>query len=240
MKQEGVIDGRGVVNARFGTKKGANGTLRGYEVRKRRWWGESGKEWFEENKQLKKADTSVEEKVKPEEVVELRWVAPLSRAREYRFHWRGFNFAWKGTGKVHSRAKIWRPFLMFHHLKLVVTIAGKAVEGGKQTESSELILAMYTSAVSKRKAGRLEVFQEVLEEFLSENVIPTFKALHIAGHSMEKALVDQRSNIDELKKTQQRLKDVVVATAMCMVIGEFEKRQTIISIILAATDAAGN
>lgn len=248
LKEEGVIDGRGVVNARFGTEKGRDGTLRGYEVRKRRWWGESGKEWFKEHKKLMESSASVEEKVeaeemekvKPEEVVKLRWVAPLSRAREYQFDWRGFKFAWKGTGQVHSRMKIWRPFMMFHHLKLVVIVPGKAMDGGKQTESSELVLAMYTSAVSKRKAGRLEVFQEAIEAFLSNNVLPNSKALHITEHLTEKPPMDQHPNLAEVTKTQQRLDDVVMATALSMVIGEFEKRQTIISIILAAADGAGN
>ncbi|KAF4629648.1 hypothetical protein G7Y89_g8497 [Cudoniella acicularis] len=72
LKQEGVVDGRGVVNWRYGTKNGEYGTLKGYPEREKRYLGESGKAWFNLQKEIGDTIPEADEKAKPEETVRLR------------------------------------------------------------------------------------------------------------------------------------------------------------------------
>lgn len=232
LAQPGVVDGRGVVNAAYGSKKGEEGTLMGYGVRKKRWWGESGKAWHvAQAAALSKSsdDAIAGEKIKPDEIVLLKWTAPLSlRAREYSFSWRGFSFVWKGTGRdVQLSKKFWGPFVRYNHLKLVVLMPGRGNEGG-----GEAVLARYTCVVGQRKAGRLEVCSagvDVLLNLLDDTKIE--KAPLSTG--MEDASIDDAAN------TAQCLVDVVMGTAMCMIIGEFAKRKVLLEVLLALAEGGG-
>ncbi|PVH85004.1 hypothetical protein DL98DRAFT_568618 [Cadophora sp. DSE1049] len=238
LAQSGVVDGRGVVNIKYGTKKGLDGTFQGYEVRSKRYIGESGKAWH--NLQAAQNEKVVElaEKPKPDEVVILKWTAPLSfHTREYQFTWRGFDFVWKGTQTVRPNKMLFRPFLHYNNLKLVVYIPGQRGEDPK-----ELILARYTSVVSGRKSGRLEAYQHVIEYFLSQNESvlqqyePAATDVGHCAHEEEKPPV--RNFVHEPSaKTSQRFSDIVMGTAMCMILGEFTKRQVLVSVILALAGA---
>ncbi|KAH6668207.1 hypothetical protein B0J14DRAFT_600061 [Halenospora varia] len=247
LKQEGVVDGRGVVNWRYGTKNGEDGTLKGYKERKRRYWGESGKKWFKLQKEIAHSIPEAAEKARPDETVKLIWVNPVTRAREYRYTWRGYEFVWKGTGQVTSRRRFWKHFQRYQHLKLVVILPGKVEDDAKRSEGDEVLLAMYTSAVSKRKAGRLEVFWDVVEEFLNDHMGDLCRsetsATNPQAQSMdvdvkEKSPLEQEPTPEE--KTKERLKDIIMATALCMVIGEFGKRQALLSLFLLLIDIAQN
>ncbi|KAK0112952.1 hypothetical protein ONS95_014668 [Cadophora gregata] len=151
LAQPGVVDGRGVVNIKYGTNKGLDGTFQGYEVRSKRYIGESGKAWHKEQALQEEKIVELGQKPKREEVVSLKWTAPFSfHTREYQFTWRGFDLVWKGTQTVRPSKMLFRPFLRYNNLKLVVAIPGQYGE-----EPEALILARYASVVSGRKSGRL-------------------------------------------------------------------------------------
>jgi hypothetical protein len=231
LAQDGVIDGRGVVNLKYGTKNGEDGTLKGYPVRAKRYWGESGKQWHTIQKTLPEDVTEPASKAKPDEVVELAWASPFStRTREYHFVWRNFAFKWKGTKNVRRAENIFQPFMRYSHLKLVVVIPGP---DGTSTEEEKL-LAHYTCVPASRKVGRLELYQDAIDSFLIEHVHDTFQ--------MKTSTVDEKKSSAQVQaadtKTDQRLRDVLVASAMCMIISEWQKRQVIIQLILLALNAA--
>ncbi|KAG4431607.1 hypothetical protein IFR05_012900 [Cadophora sp. M221] len=239
LAQPGVVDGRGVVNIKYGTKKGIDGTFQGYEARPKRYVGESGKAWHKSQTTQDEKVDDLAEKPKPEEVICLKWTAPLSfHTREYRFTWRNFEFVWKGTQTVQPSKKIFHPFLRYNNLKLVVFIPGPDGEQPK-----ELILARYASVVAGRKSGRLEVYQHVIDYFLSENAAalqqyePTTNLAPDGAFQQEKSPTVQDRKPESSTKTAQRLADIVVGTAMCMIIGEFTKRQVVVSVILALAGA---
>ncbi|EHL01010.1 hypothetical protein M7I_3037 [Glarea lozoyensis 74030] len=250
LTQEGVIDGRGLVNWRHGTKKGENGTLKGYKDRKRRWWLESGKKYFYEQLEHGHMIPEAAVKAKPEEVVNVKWTAPFVRAREYNFVWRGFQFAWKGTTVVDVQPKKFGWFretmTRWNHLKLIVTVLdqGEHLQNGP----SEIVLARYTSVLSARKAGRLEIFHDMLDLFLRENLTAlTSTGGNIVLEKQDPATVDPFQDLgspteprSEEEKTAQRLKDVVVASAMCMIMGEFQKREWVWALFWLLVDAAQN
>lgn len=277
-KEDGVVDGRGVVNYRFGSRKGEDGTLRGYKVSKKRWWGETGKEWFRnywiERNKLEVDNGKEEEQqwsVTPkraEEIVYLRWKAPIStKTREYRFEWRGFQFAWKGTGKV-THGKAWkRNSLKFNHLKLVVIIpdlekekmGNDVISGALQKQNTnattklakvkaqEIVLAKYTSSLALRKAGRLDVFQEIIDSFLAghglldSSLEAAYPSEKVDGRqkSSEKSPGDIKMANAETEKTRQRIRDIIVGTAICMVIGEYTKRKVVIDILIEIAQNGG-
>ncbi|KAH7336192.1 hypothetical protein BKA65DRAFT_402523 [Rhexocercosporidium sp. MPI-PUGE-AT-0058] len=239
LAQPGVVDGRGVVNIKYGTKNGIGGTFQGYEVRPKRYVGESGKAWHKLQATQGEKVVELAEKPKPEEIVCLKWTAPLSfHTREYRFTWRGFEFIWKGTQTVRSSKKFFHPFLRYNNLKLVVLIPGQEGEQAK-----ELILAGYASVVAGRKSGRLEVYQHVIDDFLSEHAAAlqqyglTTNVVSDGALQQEKYLTVQDREPESSAKTTRRLADLVVGTAMCMIIGEFTKRQVLIGVILALLGA---
>ncbi|CZR51467.1 uncharacterized protein PAC_01343 [Phialocephala subalpina] len=311
LAQDGVIDGRGVVNIKYGTKKGEDGTLKGYAVRAKRYMGESGKQWFRTQQTLKEDATKPIPKVRPDEVVQLAWASPFTtRTREYHFIWRDFTFKWKGTKSVRRSENIFQPFLRYNHLKLVVVVPSKDVSAKEE----EVLLATYTSVPASRKAGRLELYQDAIDDFLSEHIHDTFglKAdtfgskvdtfglqddtfqlqgdpfrqkddtfqqqgdpFRLQGDTFQQegdpfklqgdtfrlqgdtfqlkddASPSKENSLNEKKasasvqdfhsdsKPDQRLRDLLVASAMCMIISEYQKRQVIIQIILAALNATG-
>lgn len=243
LSQDGVVDGRGVVSLKYGTTKGQEGTLKGYGVRSFRFPGESGKAWFREQKALgQKATSQKITKAKPEEVIDLRWVSPLTfRVREYRFNWRGFNFIWKGTGKAQTKM-IFRPMLRFNHLKLVVLLPE---EEEKKLRTTEVTLARYTSVMGARKMGRLELDQAAIDAFLVEHMADIDQAdpysqVHDDKKSPLADVSAQPASEQILSRVHQRMIDVILATGMSMIIGEYQKRQVVISIILAAANGSPN
>jgi hypothetical protein len=160
--QDGVIDDRGMVNWRHATKKGEDGTLKGYKDKKRRWWLESGKAYFYDQPKRGHMFSEAAVKAKPEEVVNVKWTAPYFLAREYEFTWRGSCFAWKGTAVIDPSSKRFQWFrdviTRWNHLKLVARLPCKGQDS--QSAGREIVLASYTSSLSTRKSGRLEIFHD--------------------------------------------------------------------------------
>jgi hypothetical protein len=170
-----------------------------------------------------------------DEVVHFKWVSPFTnKTRLYQFDYCGISFHWKGTGTVReSRACGF--MLRFNHLKLVacVPLNANADEDQKDSEDSttlrQICLAKYTSSIGSRKAGMLELYDEAIHRFLIDFIIPrdTSRSVEVG------------SDIISAKHT--RLYDIIVATAMCMIIGEWQKRRTIRQIIeLIAAEGGGN
>ena len=241
LKQEGVIDGRGVVNGRFGTKDGKDGYLKGYKVRKRRYWGENGKSYWLKQKEEGFPD-NVErgegEKVRPEEVVKLKWVRFWKR--DYGFSWRECVFLWKGTGKVDVPRRAAKAFVWCNHLKLVVCRDGDGEKG-------ELMLARYVCVMGNRKAGRLEVYDDTLEEFLRESVFKDRQGAGGPSIENKEVATDERllvtggdiSRSEEYTKTYQRFRDVIMGTMICMLITERDKRRFILEFLQEVGENAG-
>lgn len=265
LANEGIIDGRGV-SARTGAKESDGWAPKGYPIRNWRLAGETGKAFHKQQKALREsvaddrkiAETSgrgrgklkdgtlppepMREEPIIDEVVHLKWSFPPFR--RFHFAYRGHDFYWKGTGaaKTHKFMGTW---LAFNHLKLVV-----AVPGGTAGTKTEICLARFTSVASKRKSGRLVIFDTAVENFLAEHI---FKQEVIvppssvrmgdstpAPPSLSSTVIDDTAHISrddavardaEVEKMRTRFRDLVMATAICMIIGEFQMRLVIREIL---------
>lgn len=226
----GVLDPRGVVSlAHSAASRSVDATsLRGYRVRGWRLWGESGKEYVHRIRTLRAQGVAfrdpdsrgvVEKRAVAEEVVRLRWTAPLSRrTREYGFLFRGVGFRWKGTGRVsEERRGGW--VVRFCHLKIV----GVAPRG----LGREVCLGTYKSSVAVEKSGMLEIYDEVVEGFVREFMPGLYEGCEEEGARM-----------DWLKKGA--LYHVIVATALCVAGAEKEKRHTLIDLVLGIAENGGS
>ncbi|RPA89754.1 hypothetical protein L873DRAFT_1822252 [Choiromyces venosus 120613-1] len=204
--------------------------------------------------------------LKPETLEEgsllMKWSGWLTR--EYDFKWRGIEFVWKGTGTVRDEKKYWGPLSRFNHLKLVAKIPEEPEEveeeesptsetkddkkgpqtstrrqssfssfvstitrrnsnasqlsvRGKPRGHREVVIAKYTCLLATRKCGRLIVYEKALRETA---------CLNLEGNNPDVA--------------RERLRHVVVATGLCMLQGEKQKRDTLREIAGAALGEAGS
>jgi len=274
LANEGIIDGRGVV-ARPGAKESNGRAPKGYPIRNWRLAGETGKAFHKQQKALREsvaddrkiAETNGMGKLKDgtlppqsmrekyeepiiDEVVHLKWSFP--QPRRFHFAYQGHDFYWKGTvaAKTHKFLGLW---LALNHLKLVVAVTGSTA--GTKTE---ICLARFTSVVSKRKYGRLIIFDTTMENFLAEHifkqeVIVPLSSVRMgdstpAPPSLSSTVVDDTAHIGgddvvardaEVEKMRTRFRDLVMATAICMIIGEFQWRRVIQEILMAIAQDAG-
>lgn len=193
----------------------------------------------------------------------MKWSGWLTR--QYEFVYRGVDFRWKGTGTVKDEKTFVGPWSAFNHLKLIAILPDDGELGGVEQEEKglqvkegvlrrrgsfssfvsllsrrdsgtsatgsgngkiegkgkrgrQVVIAKYTCLAALRKAGRLIVYDYGLEQ-------ATSAYLKFLGES-------------ELNTEKERLRHLVVATALCMLQGEKEKRETIIQIVEAAAGAA--
>jgi hypothetical protein len=233
-----VIDERGVVREEYNDdpENKDDKALKGYKVRSWRLWGESGKKYHREVNSRRNQAEQRQENVKEDwdtisttslpidsyvptlrgvqEVVYLSWMSPLSKdTRCYHFRYAGLDFYWKGT-HIESDGVYSGVFLRHNHLKLIVQIPKchyTQQSDGEERNYSEsgLCLAKYTSSINPEMAGTLEIFESaasVLQDYIpfDDNVEPvglktgSFKRLSIC--------------------------EILLATAVCMIIGEYQKR----------------
>ncbi|ORY13056.1 hypothetical protein BCR34DRAFT_278019 [Clohesyomyces aquaticus] len=186
-----------------------------------------------------------------EEVVYLTWASPFSRdPRRYYFQYSGLEFVWKGTGTV-KETRTCGFWLKYNHLKLVARLPiSQDSKAESESDMMEVCLGKYTSSVAKFKCGVLELYDgaiwRLLKEFCPGTVPDDFpiedgnKKADVDSDRSEKvdeaALLEQQ--IQSVKRT--RLYQVIVATAMCMILGEKQKRETIRKIIeLLASEGGG-
>ncbi|KAJ5040799.1 hypothetical protein NUH16_011091 [Penicillium rubens] len=143
----------------------------------------------------------------------LKWSSPFSLStRCYCFQYAGVLFSWEGTRDLHPDYKWNRRLMPFSHLKLIAKIPGVSTE--------ELFIAQYSSSLGDEKYGELWVFDSALT-----------KVLEMTGHPlkwMKRTEEGGRFSLDlrwDIRQTQ--LYDMVIASAMCMIIGERHKRALI-------------
>ncbi|CAG8100012.1 unnamed protein product [Penicillium nalgiovense] len=257
-----VLDPRGVV--KWECRSNPNNTtlnddraLKGYKVRTWRVWGESGKSYHrqvnarrKEKKNTKVTDVDSVEMKKvtedekqdlgdsqtqgpsppsysaspqvaipqpavAEEAVRLNWSSPLSlNTRRYSFEYGGIKFYWKGTRDIHPD-KQWAKWLMpFSHLKLIARLPGIG--------SEDILVGQYTPSFACRKFGELWIFDSVVARLLGEDGSATLT---------EQGAVSAPRDI---RKT--RLYETIMATAMCMIIGEAQKREILIALLAIAAE----
>lgn len=246
----GLLDPRGVVCWRHngGDKqalKNDDRKLKGYKVRSWRLWGETGKEYVHDIKAKRKKGKGpdpdiVEDEIaanktaiRAEEVVYLKWTSPFSRnTRRYHFKYANVDFYWKGTGTVKEIRKCGF-FCHFNHLKLVAQLPTSKEDTGP---APEVCLAKYTSSIAQSKFGTLEIFDGAVWRLAFEH-IPLLLAqghvLHHEGTASENAVAEVAS----IKQTS--LYQVIVATAMCMLYSESQKREAVRKVIESAVTEGG-
>jgi hypothetical protein len=258
ISQPGVLDPRGVVCWRHNggdskALKSNDKLLKGYKVRTSRLWGETGKNYVHRVKANRKAgigpdpdaiehNTEVvdtdekcmdvfdhQDKNAPaqaEEVLYLNWTSPFSRdTRQYHFRFSGLDFCWKGTGTVKETRRC-AFAVRFNHLKLVVHAPEPASEEQEKTFGfREVCLGKYTSSVALQKCGKLELYDAAIWRLIAEHNPSALVGLQDGNREPTTA------EFAIVKRT--RLYQVIVATAMCMVIGEKQKRDTLRKIIEA-------
>ncbi|KAH7350488.1 hypothetical protein BKA66DRAFT_446873 [Pyrenochaeta sp. MPI-SDFR-AT-0127] len=248
--QPGVLDPRGVVAWKHhgGDKQALqvdDRKLKGYKVRTWRLWGETGKAFVRSVKENRKAgvgvdpdaleddDLELDRAAKADEVVYLRWISPLSRhTRSYYFHYGGIDFYWKGTGTI-NESRTCGFFLRFNHLKIVAKLPG--IADAKGDNRPEICLGKYTSSVASKKSGTLELFDAAIVRLVNEYA-PKMLAQAPSVELQDKA-DDETIKVSELKKST--LYKVILATGLCMVMSEKEKRQSVLSILSESGQGAG-
>ena len=226
--------------------------VKGYRVRSWRLWGETGKAYHREVNATRKAGQPASHPAeKPpkqpivDEEIQFSWHSPFShKTRLYRFDHAALEFYWKGTGTV-KETKTCGWFMRFHHLKLCVRVpilassddasgpVKRTVSRGFSFRSKgaafrEVCLAKYTSSICAKKAGVLDIYDDVIHRLFIDGVIPLD--------------AQRRQDLESngmIAVKNLRLYEVIIASAMCMVIGEWQKRATIIAILAAGGEGGG-
>jgi hypothetical protein len=249
ISKPGALDPRGVVSWRHngGDRKALKADdrrLKGYKVRTWRLWGETGKEYVHTVKAHREAGEGLDpdvllerpaEAAEAEEVVYLRWMNPLSRhTRCYYFRYAGIDLYWKGTGKV-KEERLGGFLLRFNHLKLIARLP-PGTKNEKEKEHTEVVLGTYRSSVAKMKNGTLEFVDAAILRLIDEHV----------PLEIRRSLLKETANMQEdneaariLRMKTSTMYQVFVATAMCMIKAEKEKRHTLVDLILNAAEQGG-
>jgi len=252
-----VIDPRGVVPKEYACDARPQQNIsrvKGYGVRSWRLWCETGKAYHRQVNEARKsglppehpAEKPIKQPIVDEEV-HFSWHSPFShKTRLYCFNYAGLEFYWKGTGTV-KETKTCGWFMRFHHLKLCMRVpinaTAEADDPVKRTASRgpilspissrragfrEICLAKYTSSIIAKKAGVLEIYDDVLQRSYLDGIIPLD--------------ADQRKELETagaLGVKKLRLYEVIIASAMCMIIGEWQKRMVIVAILAAGGEGGG-
>ncbi|KAF2178360.1 hypothetical protein K469DRAFT_676094 [Zopfia rhizophila CBS 207.26] len=249
----GVLDPRGVVcwQHNGGDKqalKADDRKLKGYKVRTWRLWGETGKSYVHDVTANRKAGTGpdpdiIDQKMSPvsaDEVVYLKWTSPFSRdTRRYHFQYAGIDFYWKGTGTV-KESRTCGFCLRYNHLKLVARLPMYHEIKQESATQPEVCLGKYTCSIAARKSGKIELYEGAIWHLMAEYMPAALSDLNLdaQGEKEENGEGTQLAQVQSVKRT--RLYHVIVSTAMCMMIGEKQKRETIRQILEAAvSEGAG-
>lgn len=223
-----VLDPRGVVTWKHNGGNSEDLKLddrkfKGYKVRTRRLWGESGKQYVHQIKTNRHSDTGHDPDVlvttggekgqwpaKADGVVYLKWERPFSwKTRQYNFKYASMDFRWKGTRSVH-KSGFWGMFLRYSHLKLEVQLPNTMPGKGSGTT---ICLGKYLSSVSKKKCGRLELDGDAILKLQAQITRSATEDVSVQN------IVEEQKFVED-----NRLYHIIVATAMCMIESEKEKR----------------
>ncbi|KAF4231828.1 hypothetical protein CNMCM6457_005127 [Aspergillus fumigatiaffinis] len=188
-----------------------------YRVRSWRLWGESGKAYHREVNSKRKQglwteeDPTAHQPVRATEACLLTWTAPFSkRTREYAFSYEGVDFVWKGTKDLPEDCKSARRLMPVHHLKLV------AILPAKLAEEAEVVVGYFICSAEEDEYGTLVIEDSKICEVLEIDEMP-----------------DDMGSARAKGAMPARMHDMIMATAVCMIIGEWQKRKTAISVIFA-------
>ncbi|GFF52664.1 hypothetical protein IFM46972_09588 [Aspergillus udagawae] len=217
-----AIDPRGVVPWQRRTNADnsvqADDDLKGYRVRSWRLWGESGKAYHRDVNSKRKQgkwtehDPTAHRPLRATEACQLTWSAPFSkRTREYAFSYEGIDFVWKGTKDLPADCKSAIRWMPVHHLKLVAILPAKGA-----VETEEVVVAYFVCSAEADEYGTLVVQDSKICEVFGIDEMPEDMALARAKGSRP-----------------ARVHDTILATAVCMIIGEWQKRKTAVSVIFA-------
>ncbi|KAF7125517.1 hypothetical protein CNMCM5793_001756 [Aspergillus hiratsukae] len=201
--------------------------LKGYKVRTWRLLGETGKQYHRdvnakrktESKAVGHCDDEVDPDVghrpaRADEAIALCWVAPLStHTRCYHWTYAGVDLVWKGTRNLLAEAELkWSKRVMpWHHLKLTARVPPSSGDGHTDKGQGEALLAQYCSSIAKEKYGVLVIYKEEVSRVFG-------------GDDYDSSLI--------------KAHDFIMATAVCMIIGEKQKRDLVYAIFKAIRKAA--
>jgi hypothetical protein len=208
-------------------------------VRTWRLWGETGKAYVHQVRADRKAgvqpDPDDDQKSSNEwspahaEVVHLKWERPFSRhTRQYHFHYAGIDFYWKGT-KTIKKSSFCGQFLRYTHLKLIAKALGN--EAADPNWGVEVCLATFSCSVSKKKSGRLELYDTTMLGFWKAHIQP------VTAARVEQDKHPELVGLQNLKESW--FYRIVIATAMCMIAAEKEKRQAVGEWLEEAAESGG-
>lgn len=209
--------------------------LKGYKVRTWRLWRETGKQYHRDvNAKRKKKSKAVghcDDELDPDvghrptradEAIALCWIAPLStRTRCYQWKYAGVNLFWKGTRNLPAELKWSKRVMPWHHLKLTARVPPSPGDGQTDKGQGEAVLAQYYSSITKgkEKYGVLVIYKEEVRRVFG----PHTPKAHV-GDDYDSSLI--------------KAHDAIMATAVCMIIGEKQKRDVVYAILKAIRKAA--
>jgi hypothetical protein len=171
------------------------------------------------------SENSVPQPAVAEEAVRLVWDFPISlNSRQYSFKYADIKFTWEGTRDLNSNSKWAKRLMPFNHLRLLARLPGR--------ENEPAVIAQYTSSFACRKFGELWVFDSAISSVLKEAGKPS-----LWSKKNDEDEVFQLDPDNDIRET--RLYYLVMATAMCMVISEWQKRMVIFMILAIAAEGGG-
>ena len=103
--------------------------------------------------------------------------------------------------------------------------------------TAEETLACYTSVNAARKAGRLQINLDSIHKFVNEHMAELEMANPSSQNIATDLLVAKPAPSTGPDKIHRRLKDLIMATALSIIIQEFQKRQTIRIILMIIAQA---
>ena len=212
----------------------------------------------------KKKKKKATQPVDPSKLTQLKWADPLSKkTRQYTFTHGPLTFHWKGTSTVRS-TRPFKAWCRYNHLKLVAEIPtpARSSADAKAPASAPpsppplrhtLVLATYVSDADPTKPGTLTLRDDAIADVWRAFIVPSGGAAAAATplDGQARIAADRlrgdvfaygggrgRGGADADVK-DSRFWDVIVATGLCMIFGEWQKRETIRQIIQTLASGAG-
>ncbi|KAJ5999847.1 hypothetical protein N7481_000256 [Penicillium waksmanii] len=221
-----ILDPRGMVpfenrSSLDNTTKGDDCALTGYKVRTWRVWGESGKAYHNRVNARRKMkrdegldEVAIHEPKFADEAMQLKLSSPFLKPRRYEFQYAGIHFSWEGTRDLPVEDKLAKLLLPLSHLKLVAQVPGR----------KSYIICLFSSTINRDKYGRLWIFDNMISKVLEESGSSSFRDRN--------QISEEAASQSEPDIRRTRLYELVMATSMCMIMGEWEKRMTVYLMIL--------
>jgi len=159
---------------------------------------------------------------KYKESLRMNWTRFL-RTREYGFRYHNVEYRWKGTSQVSDHNKLWGRCARFCHLKLVAYLPSSSNSQSNDHSSC------FSEGAKALKEGAINSYREVLV------------AQYTCLVSMRKA--GRLEVFDEALKQcgeEREVRDMIVATALCMVQAERGKRKSMRRLLQVGGDIGGS